>query len=143
MGREKSTRTYAEIGVSDPHHMISHHQNRPELLEKKAKIDAFHIRLFAHFLEKLRATPDGDGTLLDHSLILHGAGMSNSDIHLHHDLPILLAGGASGQLKGNVHVKVNEGTPLANLWLTLLAKLDVPMERFGDSTNTLQLVSGV
>ena len=99
MGREKSGRTYPEIGVPDPHHPISHHQNRPEMLEREAKINAFHMRLFAHFLGKLQATPDGDGSLLDHSLIVHGAGMSNSDIHFHHDLPMLLVGrrGRPGQ----------------------------------------------
>ena len=105
MGREKSGRTYAEIGVPDPHHPISHHQNRPEMLEREAKINAFHMQLFAHFLQKLRFDPEGDGTLLDHSLIVHGAGMSNSDIHLHHDLPMLLAGGGAGQVKGGRHLK--------------------------------------
>jgi hypothetical protein len=143
MGREKSTRTYAEVGVSDPHHMISHHQNRPELLEKEAKINRFHIQLLAHFLEKLRSVPDGDGSLLDHSLIVHGAGMSNSDIHLHHDLPILLAGGLASDRAGGEHVNVPTDTPLANLWLTIMGKLDIPIEQFGDSNGTLQPISGV
>ena len=143
MGREKSGRTYAEIGVPDPHHPISHHQNRPEMLEREAKINAFHMRLFAHFLAKLDSIPDGDGTLLDHSLIVHGAGMSNSDIHLHHDLPMLLAGGGAGQVRGGRHVKLSEDTPLANLWLTLIDKMGLPVEKFGDSSGRIDLVSEV
>ena len=143
MGREKSGRTYAEIGVPDPHHPISHHQNRPEMLEREAKINAFHMRLFAHFLAKLDSIPDGDGTLLEHSLIVHGAGMSNSDIHLHHDLPMLLAGGGAGQVRGGRHVKLSEDTPLANLWLTLIDKMGLPVEKFGDSNGRIDLVSEV
>jgi hypothetical protein len=143
MGREKSGRTYPEIGVPDPHHPISHHQNRPEMLEREAKINVFHMRLFAHFLGKLQATPDGDGTLLDHSLIVHGAGMSNSDIHLHHDLPMLLAGGGAGQVKGNRHIKFDDDTPLSNLWLTLIDRMGLPVERFGDSTGRIDLLSGI
>jgi Protein of unknown function (DUF1552) len=140
MGREKSGRTYAEIGVPDPHHPISHHQNRPEMLEREAKINAFHMRLFAHFIQKLSAIPDGDGSLLDHSLIVHGAGMSNSDIHLHHDLPMLLVGGAAGHVKGNRHLTFDE-TPLANLWLSLIETMGLPIERFGDSNGRIELLS--
>jgi hypothetical protein len=143
MGREKTGRTYAEIGVPDPHHPISHHQNRPEMLEKEAKINAFHFRLFAHFIEKLRSTPDGDGSLLDHSLIVHGAGMSNSDIHYHHDLPIVLVGGGAGRVKGGRHLKLADETPLANFWLTLIDKMGIPAERFGDSTGKVELLSDV
>jgi uncharacterized protein DUF1552 len=143
MGREKSGRTYAEIGVPDPHHPISHHQNRPEMLEREAKINAFHMRLFAHFLQKLDSIPDGDGTLLDHSLIVHGAGMSNSDIHFHHDLPMVLAGGGAGQVKGGRHLKLSEDTPLANLWLTLIDKMGLAVEKFGDSKGRLDLVSDI
>ena len=143
MGREKSGRTYPEIGVPDPHHPISHHQNRPEMLEREAKINRFHMRLFAHFIEKLKATPDGDGTLLDHSLIVHGAGMSNSDIHYHHDLPLLLVGGGAGQVKGGRHVRLAEHTPLSNLWLTMIDKMGMPVERFGDSNGTIHLIADV
>ncbi|HUR34860.1 MAG TPA: DUF1552 domain-containing protein [Vicinamibacterales bacterium] len=143
MGREKSGRTYPEIGVPDPHHPISHHQNRPEMLEREAKINEFHMQLFAHFLQKLDSIPDGDGTLLDHSLIVHGAGMSNSDIHFHHDLPILLAGGGAGQVRGGRHVKLTEDTPLANLWLTLIDKMGLAVEKFGDSKGRLDLISEV
>lgn len=142
MGREKTGRTYPEIGVPDPHHPISHHQNRPEMLEKEAKINAFHMKLFAHFLEKLRSTPDGDGSLLDHSLIVQGAGMSNSDIHYHHDLPMVLAGGESGQVKGGRHLKFSD-TPLSNLWLTMIDKMGLPVERFGDSNGKIDLLSDV
>jgi hypothetical protein len=143
MGREKSGRTYAEIGVPDPHHPVSHHQNRPELLEKLTKINQFHMSLFAHFLERMAATPDGDGSLLDHVMVMHGAGMSNSDTHFHHDLPILIAGGGAGQLQGGRHVQLPLETPLANMHLTLLDKMGVPAERFGDSNGTLTVLSGV
>jgi hypothetical protein len=112
-------------------------------LEKEARINAFHMKLFAHFLEKLDSTPDGDGSLLDHSLIVHGAGMSNSDIHLHHDLPILVAGGGGGQVKGGRHLKMTDNTPLANLWLTLVGKMGLPIEQFGDSTGRLAVLSEV
>jgi len=143
MGREKSGRTYPEIGVPEPHHPISHHQNRPEMLEREAKINAYHMKLFTHFLEKLKATPDGDGSLLDHSMIVHGAGMSNSDIHYHHDLPILLVGGGAGQVKGGRHIKFADDTPLSNLWLTLIDKMGLPVEQFGDSNGKIQLLPGV
>jgi hypothetical protein len=143
MGREKTGRTYPEIGVPDPHHPISHHQNRPEMLERQAKINTFHMKLLGHFLDKLRTTSDGDGSLLDHSLIVHGAGMSNSDIHFHHDLPMLLVGGGAGQVKGGRHLKFAEDTPVSNLWLTLIDKMGLPVERFGDSTGKINLLSDV
>jgi hypothetical protein len=142
MGREKSGRTYPEIGVPDPHHPISHHQNRPEMLEREAKINVFHMELFAHFLAKLDSIPDGDGTLLDHSFIVHGAGMSNSDIHLHHDLPMLVVGGAA-RAKGGRHIKVSDDTPLANLWLTMIDRMGLAVEKFGDSKGRLELISEV
>ena len=143
MGREQSTRSYPEVGVPEPHHPVSHHQNRADQLEKLAKINIFHTQLFAYLLEKLRATPDGDGTLLDNVILLYGAGLSNSDVHLHHDLPILLAGGGAGHLKGGRHIAAEEHTPLANLHLTILEKMGVPIERLGDSTGKLELVSGL
>ena len=137
LGREESSRTYPEIGVPEPHHPVSHHQNRPEPLEKLARINTFHIKLFAHFLEKLKSTPDGDGSLLDNSLFVYGAGLSNSDVHYHHDLPILLVGGGGGQIKGGRHVKYPIETPLANLHVTVLDKLGVSIDRLGDSTGRL------
>ena len=137
LGREESSRTYPEIGVLEPHHPVSHHQNRPEPLEKLARINAFHMKLFAHFLEKLKSTPDGDGSLLDNSMFVYGAGLSNSDVHYHHDLPILLVGGGGGQIKGGRHVKYSIDTPLANLHVTVLDKLGISMDRLGDSSGRL------
>jgi hypothetical protein len=151
VGREQSGRTFPEIGVPQQWHPTSHHGNDAVQLEKYAKINKFNVELFAHFLEKLKTTPDGDGTLLDHSMILYGCGMSNGNGHIHHNLPILLAGGAAGQLKGGRHVKFNKDpnracdheTPLANLHLTMLEKMGVPVENLGDSTGKLELLSGV
>jgi hypothetical protein len=143
IGREQSTRTYPEIGVPEPHHPISHHQQRPEYLEKLAKINVFHLTIFAAFLEKLRSTRDGDGTLLDGVMLVYGSGLSNPDAHDHHDLPILVAGGGSGQLRGGRHIKYPLDTPLANLHMTLLDKMGVPVERLGDSTGKIELLSGV
>jgi hypothetical protein len=143
IGREQSTRTYPEIGVPEPHHPVSHHQQRPEYLEKLAKINAFHLKIFAGFLDTLRSTRDGDGTLLDSMMLLYGSGLSNPDDHNHHDLPILLVGGGSGQLRGGRHVKYPLDTPLANLHMTLLDKMGVPVERLGDSTGKIELLSGV
>jgi hypothetical protein len=143
MGREKDGRTYAEIGVPDPHHPVSHHQNRPEMLEKLSKINSFHMKLFAGFVEKMANTPEGNGSLLDHSLLMHGAGMSNSDTHFHHDLPILIAGGGAGRIKTGRHVALPAETPLANLHLTILDKMGVAIENFGDSNGKLEVLAGV
>src|SRR5262249_27684989 len=142
MGREKSVRSYPEIGVPEPHHPVSHHQRNPEMLEKLANINTYHIKMFAHLLERLKSTPDGDGSLLDHVLIIYGAGMSNSDVHYHHDLPILCVGGVAGRLAGGRHLKEKLDTPMANLHLTVLDKMGIPVERFGDSEGKLQLLSG-
>ena len=120
LARETSNRTYPEIGVPDPHHPLTHHGNDPEKIAKMAKINAFHVSLFAYFLEKLKATPEGDGSLLDHSLYLYGSGMGNPNVHDHVNLPILVAGGGAGKLKGGRHIRYAEPTPLANLHLTLL-----------------------
>lgn len=133
LAREASTRTYPEIGVSDPHHPISHHGNNPDKLEKLAKINQFHVSLFAEFLEKMAATSEGDGSLLDHSLYLYGSGMGDPDAHDHTDLPIVVAGGAAGKMQGNRHVTYAKHTPLANLHLTLLNKVGVEMDSFADS----------
>jgi Protein of unknown function (DUF1552) len=133
LARETSTRTYPEVGAPDPHHPTSHHANNPEKLEKLAKINAYHVSLFAYYLEKLRSTPDGDGSLLDHSVILYGSGMGNPDVHDHANLPILVAGGGAGKLKGARHIKYAELTPLANLHLTLLDKVGVHLDSFADS----------
>ena len=132
LARETSTRTYTEIGVPDPHHPLTHHGNDPEKIARMAKINAFHVSLFAYFLEKLKATPDGDGTLLDHSLYLYGSGMGNPNVHDHVNLPILVAGG-TGRVKGGRHIRYAEPTPLANLHLTLLERAGVRLDGFADS----------
>jgi uncharacterized protein DUF1552 len=134
MAREVSTRTYPQIGVPEAHHPTSHHANNPDKLAKLAKINAYHVSLFAYFLDKLKSTRDGDGTLLDNSLYLLGSGMGNPDVHDHRQLPILVAGGAGGRLKGGRHINYKEPTPMANLLLTMLDKAGVAMDKFADST---------
>jgi hypothetical protein len=129
MARETSTRTYPQIGVPEPHHPISHHGNDPEKLAKLGKINAYHVSLFAYFLDKLRATPDGNGTLLDHSTYMLGSGLGNPSVHNHTNLPLLVAGGH----KGGRHIHYADPTPLANLHLTLLEKAGVHQDAFGDS----------
>ncbi len=133
LAREQSVRTYPEIGVPEAHHPTSHHGGDPEKLEKLAKINAFHVSLFAYFLEKLKATQDGNGSLLDHSICLYGSGMGNPSIHSHSELPIMLVGGGAGKLKGGRHIKYAQPTPLANLHLTLLDKVGIHLDSFGDS----------
>ncbi len=143
MGREVSGRAYPEIGVSDSHHPVSHHQNRPEMIAKLAKINTFHMQMFARFLETLRSTPDGDGSLLDHSMILYGSGISDSNTHFHDNLPVALVGGGGGQLKGGRHLQYPQDTPITNLYVSLLGKLGIPMEKFGNSTGKLDVLSDV
>jgi hypothetical protein len=133
LARETSARTYPEIGVPDPHHPLTHHGNDPAKVERMAKINAFHVSLFAEFLQKLQATPEGSGTLLDHSLYLYGSGMGNPNLHDHTNLPILVAGGAAGRMRGGRHIRYATPTPLANLHLTLLDKVGVRLDAFGDS----------
>jgi hypothetical protein len=136
LGREITGRTYAEIGVPDAHHPISHHQSDPEKFVKLTKINTYHVSLFAEFLEKLRATPDGDGSLLDHVTILYGAGMSDPNSHGSRNLPLALVGGGA-RAGGARHIKYAEDTPLANLHLTLLDKMGVRIDRLGHSTGRL------
>src|SRR5438094_1319898 len=133
LARETSTRTYNEIGVADPHHPLTHHGNNPEKIARMAKINAFHVSLFAYYLEKLKSTPDGDGTLLDHSMVLYGSGMGNPNVHDHVNLPTIVAGGGAGRMKGGRHISYAEPTPLANLHLTLLEKVGVRLDKFADS----------
>ncbi len=133
LARETSNRTYTEIGVSDPHHPLTHHGNDPEKIARMAKINAFHVSLFAYFLEKLKSTPEGNGSLLDHALYVYGSGMGNPNVHDHVNLPILVAGGAASGLKGARHVRYAEPTPLANLHLTLLERVGVRLDAFADS----------
>jgi len=137
LAREGSGRTYPQIGVSEGHHPLSHHGNRPESLEKLRKITTYHVSMFAYLLDKLRATADGDGSLLDHSMVMLGSGMSNSDAHDHRNLPAVVVGGAPGQHRGGRHIRYAEPQPLANLHLTLLNKVGVPLDRFADSTEVI------
>lgn len=139
IGREFSGRTYPEIGVPDAHHPISHHRRDPERMEKCARINHYHVSLFSRFVEKLRHTPDGDGSLLDHSVLLYGAGMSEGNGHIPRNLPILLVGGLNGRLRGGRHIRYPEGTPLANFHLSLLDKMDVHLESHGNSTGRVSL----
>jgi hypothetical protein len=133
LAREASNRTYTEIGVSDPHHPLSHHGNDPQKVARMALINRFHVSLFAEFIAKLKATPEGNGSLLDHSLILYGSGMGDPNMHTHDNLPIIVAGGAAGRMKGGRHIQFAKATPLANLHLTLLDKVGVHLDKFGDS----------
>jgi hypothetical protein len=133
LARETSNRTYPQIGVNEPHHPLTHHGNDPEKIAKMAKINKFHVSLFAEFLQKLQATPEGNGSLLDHALYLYGSGMGNPNVHDHTNLPILVAGGAAGNMRGGRHIKFRQPTPLANLHLTLLNKVGVQQESFADS----------
>ena len=124
--------------MPDPHHPISHHGNDPDKIAMIAKINTFHVSLFAQFLEKLKATPEGDGTLLDHTVYLYGSGMGNPSVHDHENLPILVAGGAASGLRGGRHIKFKDGTPLANLHLTLLDRVGVRLDAFGDSNGKVE-----
>ncbi len=138
LGRDGSNRAYREIGISDGHHSISHHQNDAERIDKLIKIDQMHVGLFGYLLEKLQNTPDGDGTLLDHSLTVFGSSLSESNLHTHDDLPIVLAGNAGGRIKGNRHLLYGEETPLNNLFLNMFDAAGVPdVHNFGDSTGRL------
>ena len=143
LGRELSGRTYAEIGVPDSHHPTSHHRDDPVLYEKVTKINEFHTSLFAYYLDKLDATPDADGSLLDNMLLLYGAGMSDSNRHSNAGLPLVLLGGGAGTLKGGRHIRYTEGTPINNLHLTMLDKMGVPVDNLGYSTDQFDLLSGV
>jgi hypothetical protein len=137
--RELSTRTFASIGVPDQHHGVSHHRNDPGLIAKKAKIDIYHVQLLSHFLTRLQATPDGDGSLLDHSLILYGGGMGDGNLHRHFDLPTLLAGNLGGKFKTGSHYAFPDKTPMTNLLLTILDRAGVHIDKLGDSTAPLAI----
>jgi hypothetical protein len=137
LARESSNRTYPEIGVADSHHATSHHGNDPEKVAKIAKINQFHVSLFAYFLEQLAAVREGDGTLLDHSLYVYGSGMGNPNVHDHVNLPVIVAGGGAGKARGGRHIKFAEPAPLANLHLTLLDSVGVRLDSFADSTGKL------
>lgn len=138
IGRETSARSYPEIGVPDAHHPLSHHQGDAAKNDKLARINLYHVTLFAEYLQKLKKTPDGEGSLLDNVMILYGGGMSDGDAHSHDNLPVLLAGGGSGALRGKGHLVYPAKTPMSNLLLTMLTKLGLPQEALGDSTGPLR-----
>jgi len=137
LGREFSGVTYPQIGVPDAHHPITHHQQEVEKIAKVAKINHYHVTQFAYLLEKLQSTPDGDGSLLDHTIMMYGTGMGDCNAHDPRNIPLVLAGGRSVQLKGGRHLRYPKETPLANLHLTLLDKLGIHLDRMGDSTGRL------
>jgi hypothetical protein len=137
IARESSTRTYPFIGVPEPHHPVSHHQNDPHNIQQKTRIDAYHISLFGRLIEKMKQTPDGDGSLLDHSILVYGAGMGDGDHHTPIDMPVVLAGRGCGQLEGGRHMKYALNTPFMNLGVTLLDKLGLNVDKIADSTGRL------
>jgi len=141
MAREGSDRSYRQIGISDGHHPLTHHQNDPEKIEKVTQINTYHVKMLAYYLEKLRSTQDGDGNLLDHSLVLYGSSISDGNAHTHHNLPLVMAGGAAGRVRGGRHIQYPKETPMNNLLLTMLDKAGVPVpEKLGDSTGELKLL---
>ncbi|WP_394794109.1 DUF1552 domain-containing protein [Armatimonas sp.] len=137
LGREGSMRTYPEINIADSHHPLTHHRNNPEFIEKVAQINTLHTTLFARYLDKLKATPDGDGSLLDSSVIVYGSGISDGNRHTHENLPILVAGRGGGSIKTGRHLAYEQETPVANLYMTLLDRTGVRPDSIGDSTGTL------
>jgi hypothetical protein len=143
MAREGSNRSYRSIGITDGHHSVTHHMNDPVKIEKVVKINNLHVQMFAYMLDRLRSTPDGDGSLLDHSMVVYGSSISDGNAHTHHDLPIVLAGGGAGQIEGGRHIRYPKETPMNNLLITVLSKAGVPAEKLGDSTGQLTQLSGV
>jgi uncharacterized protein DUF1552 len=143
MAREGSNRSYREIGVPDGHHAVTHHQNDPEKIAKTQKIDEHHVKSFAYLLKRLDETKDGDGTLLDHSMLLYGSSIRDGNVHDHHDLPLVLAGGKSAGVKGGRHIRYKPETPMNNLLLTLLDRSGVPGDTLGDSTGKVDQLAGV
>jgi hypothetical protein len=142
MGREGSMRTYPEIGVADPHHPLTHHRGNPEWIEKVTTVNTLHMELFAGFVKKLKATPDGDGTLLDHSMLVYGSGLSDGNRHTHNDLPVVMVG-RGGDLRLGRHVVYPKDTPMTNFYLTLLDRMGVHEEQVGDSTGRVEHLTGV
>jgi hypothetical protein len=137
MGREGSMRTYPEIGVPDPHHPLTHHRGNAEWIERVTKVNELHMQLFAGFIAKMKATPDGDGSLLDHSVVVYGSGLSDGNRHTHEDLPVMLVG-KGGSFKLGHHITYPQGTPMTNLYLTLLDRMGVQPEKIGDSTGMIE-----
>jgi hypothetical protein len=142
MGREGSMRTYPEIGIPDPHHPLTHHRGNPDWIEKVTQVNSLHVKLFAGFIDKLKSTPDGDGSLLDHSMIVYGSGLSDGNRHAHDDLPIVMFGRGGGFRMGS-HMVYPKQTPMTNLFLTLLDRMGVPSEKIGDSTGQIEHLGDV
>lgn len=143
IGREGSNRTYREIGVSGAHHGLTHHGGDKVKIEQISKINRYHIEQFKYFLDKLKSIPDGEGSLLDNTMIVYGSGISDGDKHLHDDLPVLVAGGGQGTLKTGRHVRYEDETPLTNLYLSMLDRMEIKLDVFGDSTGELKLLSDI
>jgi hypothetical protein len=139
LGRELSQRTYLNIGVTEPHHSISHHGNRPAAIEMHAKVNTYHLTLFSQFVEKLKASEDGDGSLLDHSLLFYGSGMGNGNVHSPEQLPSLLVGGGGGSVKGNRHIVAGEHTPNADLLISIAETYGIDVEHFGGNKGRISL----
>jgi Protein of unknown function (DUF1552) len=139
MAREQSTLVYDELGFADPHHPLTHHQHDATKINKVAQIDLLHVKMLAYFVDRLKSTADGDGSLLDHSMIVYGSCISDGNMHTFDDLPVLLIGGGGGQIKAGRHLRYAKNTPMTNLFLTMLDKLEMPTENFGDSTGRLDL----
>ena len=143
MGREGSIRTYPEIGVPDPHHPLTHHGGKADWIERVTQINTHHMELFAYFIHQLKSTADGDGTLLDRCMVVYGSGIADGDQHSHENLPVLLIGRGGGSLTPGRHVVYPDGTPMTNLYLTLLDRLGVREETLGDSTGRIEHLSEI
>jgi len=141
MGIEQSPRNYPEIGITEGHHGLTHHQGDKDKIEKVAQINEFHIKQFTYLLDKLKATPDGDGTLLDHSMIVYGSALADGNAHQHNNLPTVLAGRANGTLRPGRHIRYADETPITNLYMSMLDRMGVPVEQIGDSTGRLEGLS--
>jgi hypothetical protein len=138
MGREGSTRTYREIGISEGHHPLTHHRNDADMMEKVARINRFHVEQFTYLLAKLKSAADQDGTLLDNVMLVYGSGLSDGNRHWHHDLPVLVVGRGAGRLRVGRHVRYTQETPMNNLYLALLDRMGVPADSLGDSTGRIE-----
>ncbi|MBL8213526.1 MAG: DUF1552 domain-containing protein [Bryobacterales bacterium] len=143
MGREGSNRAYREIDISDAHHSLTHHRNNEEMVEKVRRINTYQVEQFAYWIEKLKSTPDGDGTLLDSAMVVYGSGLADGNRHTHHDLPVILAGRANGTLKPGRHLRYKTETPMTNLYLSMLERMDVRTENLGDSNGPLTGLSEI
>jgi hypothetical protein len=141
IAREGSNRVYPEINISDPHHPLTHHRNNPEWIEKVVRINTLHVELFGYLLQRLKATPEGDGNLLDNSMIVYGSGLADGNSHTHEALPVLLAGRGGGNLKPGQHLTAKVGTPITNLYLSLLDRMGAHQESLGDSTGRFEQVA--